>query len=139
VRATSTKKSAAAVIADAVNLLSNDWEKNSTWSGDGKKDKGELPKASATTYNAAMITGADATVGSSYSGGFENLPRFHEDWGSVSCKIRGSFVNIFKSQIATGKWVYGGDHYTAPNRDWDYDPSFNDLSKLPPYTPMAGT
>jgi Tfp pilus assembly protein PilX len=133
-----TKKMPAAVIADAVNLLSNGWESGTTWSGDGKKDKGELPKATATTFNTAMITGANSTVGSQYSGGFENLPRFHENWDSVNCKIRGSFVNIYKSQIAKGAWVYGGDHYTAPIRDWDYDPSFNDLSKLPPYTPMAG-
>ncbi|MFO0980825.1 MAG: hypothetical protein U1E76_03585 [Planctomycetota bacterium] len=125
------EKKPAAVIADAVNLLSNGWTNS--------KSKGQLPAARATTFNFAMITGADSTQGSSYCGGFENLPRFHEDWTGVTCKIRGSFVNIFKSEIARGAWVYGGDHYTAPNRDWDYDPSFNDPSKLPPFTPVAGS
>jgi hypothetical protein len=122
-----TTKQPAAVIADAVNLLSNQW--NDT------KVKGALPKANATTYNMAMITGNDETLGTKYSGGFENLPRFHEDWSGINAKILGSFVKIYASQIATGAWVYGGDHYTAPNRLWDYDTSFNDASKLPPFTP----
>ena len=83
----------------------------------------------------AMITGNDETAGTQYSGGFENLPRFHENWTNVNCKILGSFVKIYASQIATGKWVYGGDHYTAPNRLWDYDLAFNDVKNLPPFTP----
>jgi hypothetical protein len=120
-------KHPAAVISDAVNLLSNAW--NDT------KKKGALPTAKATTFNVAMITGNDETVGSQYSGGFENLPRFHEKWDNVNCTILGSFVKIYASLVAKGAWVYGGDHYTAPNRLWDYDTSFNDASKLPPFTP----
>jgi hypothetical protein len=123
---TSSKKPAA-VIADAVNLLSNAW--------DDSKNKGTLPKAKATTFNMAMITGNDETVGTQYSGGFENLPRFHENWSAVNCTILGSFVKIYASQKATGKWVYGGDRYTAPNRLWDYDTAFNNVANLPPFTP----
>ena len=48
---------------------------------------------------------------------------------------KGSFVKIFASQFATGGWVYGGDRYTAPNRLWDYDTSFNKVENLPPFTP----
>jgi hypothetical protein len=120
-------KQPAAVIADAVNLLSNKW--NDT------KKKGTLPAASATKFDMAMITGNDETFGSQYSGGFENLPRFHENWTNIDCSILGSFVKIYASKIATGAWIYGGDHYTAPNRLWDYDLDFNDASKLPPFTP----
>lgn len=123
----SVNKQPAAVIADAVNLMSNAW--NDT------KKKGQLPVAQPTTWDVAMITGGDETSGSQYSGGFENLPRFHENWDGVKATILGAFVKIYASQIATGKWVYGGDHYTAPTRLWDYDTSFNDASKLPPFTP----
>jgi hypothetical protein len=123
----SVNKHPASIIADAVNLLSNKW--------DDSKTKGTLPKATATIYNVALITGGDETSGSQYSGGFENLPRFHENWDGITASISGSFVKIYASQFATGKWVYGGDHYTAPIRNWDYDTSFNKVGNLPPFTP----
>lgn len=122
-------KKGAAVIGDAVNLLSNSWT--------GTKRPGQLPAASETTFNCAMVTGNSATVGSTYNGGLENLPRFHENWTGRRCNIRGSFVNLYESQYATGAWVYGGDRYTAPARNWTYETDFNDVANLPPFTPMA--
>ena len=123
-------KKPSAIIADAVNLLSNSW--NNT-----KGPSSGLPNASATTYNFAMITGNQNTSAGGYNGGFENLPRFHENWNGVTARIRGSFVNLWRSRIADGAWQYGGNRYTAPNRDWDYDTDFNDPAKLPPFTPLA--
>jgi hypothetical protein len=76
--------------------------------------------------------------GSSYSGGFENFPRFHENWGGINCTINGSFVNFWNSQFATGTWGASGV-YSAPNRLWGYDPMFNTVANLPPFTPMAVT
>jgi len=122
-------KKPAAVIGDAVNLLSNAW--NDT------KTKGTLPAASATTYNVAMVTGNQDTTSGNYNGGFENLPRFHENWTGKVCSITGSFVNAWLSQFATGGWVYGGDRYTAPNRQWAYDTAFNNMANLPPFTPVS--
>jgi len=124
-------KRGCAVIADALNLLSNAW--------DGSKEVGELPTAAATSYNLAFITGNQITSGSAYNGGLENLPRFHEKWSGVPCRIRGSFVNLWESQYATGEWLYGGDRYQAPIRDWGYDEDFNDPESLPPYTPLVVT
>jgi hypothetical protein len=120
-------KKPAAVIADTVNLLSNSWNYSKT--------SGSLPSASHTTFNLAMITGNQVS-GSGYNGGFENLPRFHENWTGRNCNIVGSFVNIWRSQQATGTWVYGGNRYTAPNRNWSFDQDF-DSGKLPPFTPMV--
>ncbi len=124
-------KKGAAVIADAVNLLSNAW--NDT------KTAGSLPNASNTTYNLAMVTGDVATPdgGGDYSGGFENLPRFHENWSNRTATIRGSFVKIFDSQIATDEWRYGGDVYTAPIRNWSFETAFLDFENMPPLTPSA--
>lgn len=124
-------KKPAAVISDAFNVLSNNWKDTKT--------PGTLPTATATAINAAFISGNYSTTPGDYNGGFENLPRFHEKWDGVTCKIRGSFVNIWDSELQTGQWVYGGDNYTAPTRDWNYDTDFNDFSKLPPYTPEVVT
>jgi hypothetical protein len=124
----SVSKKPAAVISDTVNLLSKAW--------DFTKTNGQVKTASDTTYNVAMIMGHRPTNGSQYSGGFENLPRFHEDWSNKTCTILGSFVSPWFSQIATGNWVYGGAYYSAPNRNWSFDTSY-DQGKLPPFTPMV--
>jgi hypothetical protein len=125
----SVNKKPAAIMTDAMNILSNAW--NDT------KTAGTLPVATTTTVNAAFITGNTTTTPGAYNGGLENLPRFHENWTNVSCNIRGSFVNTFCSDVAMGKWVYGGDNYTAPIRNWDYDTNFNNFNNLPPYTPYV--
>lgn len=127
-----TNKKGAAVIADAVNLLSNSWN-------DSKAKGSGLPNASNTTYNVAIISGNQDTTGSAYNGGLENLPRFHENWSGKNCVIKGSFVNTWQSGYASGNWVYGSDRYTAPNRVWSYDTAFNTVSNLPPFTPMSVT
>ena len=71
-----------------------------------------------------------------YNGGLENYPRLHEKWTGVTLSIKGSFVSLWNSQIATGNWVYGNPQYTAPNRLWDYDTDFSS-GNLPPFTPWA--
>jgi hypothetical protein len=126
-------KQGAAVIADAVNLLSNAW--NNT-----KTSTSSLPSATSTTYNVAMITGNTTTVvNGQYNGGLENLPRFHENWSGKTCRITGSFVNAWTSEFATGNWQIGGKFYNAPPRVWNYDTNFNNVAALPPFTPMAVT
>lgn len=126
-------KKGAAVIADAVNLLSNNWN-------DSKAAGGSLPAATQTTYNLAIVTGNTNTVeGGQYNGGLENLPRFHENWSGVVCRITGSFVNTWTSEYASNNWMIGGNYYNAPTRNWSYDPAFNSVANLPPFTPMAVT
>ncbi len=125
------EKKGAAVIADAVNLLSNSWN-------DTKGSVG-LPNASNTTFNVAMISGNVPTPdgGGSYSGGFENMPRFHENWTGRTATIQGSFISLYASEIATAPWVYGGNCYTAPTRNWSFDPALQDIENMPPFTPNA--
>jgi hypothetical protein len=124
-------KQPAAIICDALNLLSNSWnDANSTAGVDSRV-------ASATTVNAAFISGIVATVGSDYSGGLENYPRLHENWSGKTLYIRGSFVELWESLVARGEWQYGSPVYKAPGRNWDYDTDFNDPNNLPPFTPFA--
>ncbi len=124
-------KKGSSVIADAVNLLSNAW--------DDSKTPGTLPGADNTKYNVAMVSGGVPTPdgGGSYSGGFENLPRFHERWSGREAKIRGAFINIYDSDFAVSPWRYGGDVYKAPIRNWEFDEDLQDINNLPPFTPNA--
>jgi hypothetical protein len=125
-------------MTDALNLLSNNWDDTT----DQAKidDHGTKPGAAPTTYNMAYITGNQVTDPSQgrqgYNGGLENLPRFHENWGSSNpCRIRGSFVNLWESEYGTGRWYDAV--YSPPTRDWNFDSDFFDFNKLPPFTPYA--
>jgi len=119
-------KKPASVICDALNILSNNWN-DSTPLGDRV--------ATNTEANAAFIAGNNTTSIGDYNGGLENYPRFLENWSGKIFKYRGSFVGLWNSQLAQGRWDRGG--YTPPNRDWNYDTDFNNSNKLPPFTPYA--
>lgn len=122
-----TNKQPAAIMTDAFNVLSSSW--------DDTKKAGTLPIAHPTNLNVAIMTGSHPTTEGEYNGGFENLPRFHEQWNGSPAEIRGSFVHAWDSEIALGKWAYGDDRYTALSRDWDYDIALDDPNFLPPFTP----
>ncbi len=119
----------ASIIADSLNILSNKWR------DDNSRKHLNYRAANPTTINCAFIAGIHPTEGTSYSGGLENYPRLHEKWSGITLTIKGSFVQLWNSTIATGKWQYGNPYYTAPNRNWSYNSAFND--KPPPFTPWA--
>lgn len=123
-------KKPAAVVCDSVNLLSNNW--NDSHSGGALSTR----TASSTTYNTAFIAGVDNTTPGYYNGGLENYPRLHEGWSGKTLSIKGSFVELWNAQIATGAWQYGGTQYTAPIRNWNYDTDFT-VNNMPPFTPWA--
>ncbi len=123
-------KKPTAVIGDSVNLLSNGWNDTNSTKTLSKRT------ASNTTINTAFIAGVDNTTSGHYNGGLENYPRLHEGWSGKTLSIRGSFVELWNSQVAQGGWVYGSPQYTAPNRNWDYDTDFN-VNNMPPFTPWA--
>lgn len=130
----SVNKKPASLMADAVTFLSNSWasggyDAKSTWS---KSDR----QASNTTVNCSYLTGNVETTSTNYSGGFENLPRFLESWGSSRHMYwSGSAVNLWNSTQAIGQW--GGSYYDPPARDWSYDTDLDDPNKLPPETPVV--
>ena len=125
----SKSKKPAALMADAVTFLSSTWDDT----------KGSLDKSvripTATTVNAAFLTGNTETTDANYNGGLENLPRFLEDWSNVKFSLRGSIVNLWNSRQAKGTW--GGPYYSPPIRDWAYDIDFDDPSNLPPESPVV--
>jgi len=118
----------AALIADAVTILSNSWS-------DSNANKSiDYRTASNTTVNAALLAGfmpsgyiSAAGVEYGYSGGANNYPRFLENWNNKYLTYFGSMVELFQSTTFTGKWDTG-DIYAPPVRSWNYDTNYDTTS-----------
>ena len=131
----STNKIPAAILADSMNVLSSGWSDANSALAIGSR------VASSTTINSAFLAGTDVTgntegaggQGGAYNGGVENYPRFHENWSGKIMTYRGSFVSLGKPRHVSGLW--SAQSYNPPNRDWNYDTSFNNAANLPPITP----
>lgn len=132
----------AAILADAITVLSNNWGPNSS------DTKGNLStsnrSATNTTVNAAFATGPSAeSAPGAGNGQLENNIRFLEDWsGGKTFTYKGSIVDLWHSQQATGAWRSPGNgsgpppqYYQAPVRNWSYDTLFN--TDPPPGTPSG--
>jgi hypothetical protein len=137
----------AAVLADAVMFLSNNWNDansanpiNGIVDAYGNADNSTGRFATATTYKAAIMAGTipsgyDPTPnlpanGDNYGagGGAHNFPRMLERWKTVSgtnidMTFKGSMVQLFTSKMFTGAWQTG-DVYNPPNRAWSYNEDF---------------
>lgn len=121
----------AAVVADAISILSAGWnDANSALTIDKRT-------AIATTVNAAFLAGIVPTTTAHYSGGVENFPRFLENWSGQAFTYNGSMVVMFESKVATAPWPGTGVVYNPPIRNWAFDQNFHDVNKLPPGTPCA--
>ena len=125
----------AAVLADAVTFLSNNWS-----DGNSSLDLSNR-SASNTTYNVAILggfmpSGYQPASGSQYgySGGANNFARFLEDWDDKYCTYYGSMVELFQSKVATGKWDTGVI-YRPPLRRWNFDTNYRTVA--PPGSPDA--
>jgi hypothetical protein len=110
----------AAIISDAVTILSNSWSDALS---------GTVPAATNTTVNAGIISGIVPSGNGYYSGGVENFPRFLEDWSNKTVTYYGSMIELFTSQQGIGHWG-ASNVYNPPNRAWYFDTNF--VSKPPP-------
>lgn len=102
----------------------------------------DFSNATAMGIYAAYLANVDNSVAgggypTGYNGGFENYPRFHEDWSNRTLNYRGSYVSLGTPQHANGTWNTQGAFYSPPNRNWDYDARFDDAAMLPPVTPQV--
>ncbi len=135
----SINKIPAAIMGDAFNVLSNNWNLDDSKSTQSLSNR----TPSNTTINSAVLAGTDTTGGiegaggqnGAYNGGLENYPRMHENWSGKTLTYYGSFVSLGNSQHSDGAWKYGSPQYNAPGRDWHYDTDFNNAANLPPITP----
>jgi hypothetical protein len=128
----------AAVLADAVTVLSNNWAPNNS---DAKGNLATSTRpATPTTVNAALALGPSVeSVMGQGNGQLENDIRFLEDWNSNTFTYNGSIIDLWHSQQAVGTWQCcgsgGTQYYTAPQRIWSYDTLFN--TTPPPGTPQG--
>ena len=134
----------AAILADAVTVLSNGW----TDLNDMKNPTILVPGArvaTSTYYRMAIAAGKNKTF--SYptgtisrdwgtDGGLHNFIRYLEAWGGVNLNYNGSLVSLYYSQYATGTFKCCNTVYGAPNRRYQFDKLFLTPSNLPPGTPL---
>jgi hypothetical protein len=133
--------SAAAVIADAVTLLSNNFDDRNTYF----YDPNSIPavrNAGSTYFRVAIASGKNRPFfqpgfgAGDYGtdGGVHNFIRYLENWGGVTSHYRGSLVSMFYARYANG--IYGNPQvYSPPTRDYSFDTDFLNPTNLPPGTP----
>jgi hypothetical protein len=141
---------AAAIIADAVTLLSTNWNDIRSFTSPGWANNADvaanLDRDAATTgYRMAVITGkgrtfpkpnwAEASFGS--DGGVHNFFRLLENWGGQTIRYRGSLVSLYFNRQGTGIFkCCDYDVYNPGTRAWEFDTNFLLPNLLPPGTPM---
>jgi hypothetical protein len=145
---------AAAVIADAVTLLSNQWSDAGSLNNPIKPGTdicvAPVPSCSRkatvpTWYRLAIAAGknanfkkpawdAGATSDNGTDGGVHNFLRYVESWGT-DLNYLGSIVSLYYSQYDTGIFKCCTTVYSPPHRVYKFDTLFLDPTKLPPGTP----
>ena len=142
-----TGHAAAAVIADAVTLLSNQWSELTSLNNPSDANSGPRP-AVTTYYRTAIAAGKNVnfpspsfststTYGFGTDGGLHNFLRFLEDWSNDKLYYKGSLVSLYYSTYATGTFkCCAYSVYQPPDRNYTFDSDFATPSGLPPGTPM---
>jgi hypothetical protein len=144
---------AAAVIADTVTLLSNQWQ-DAGVIGAGTKVGSLLYPTDATLYRPAVTTyyrvaiaagktitfphpSFDSTAYFGTDGGLHNFLRFLENWNGDTLNYKGSLVSLYYSTYNTGTFkCCNYSVYEPPTRNYKFDPLFAQPQNLPPGTPM---
>jgi hypothetical protein len=127
----------AAVIADTITLLSNNW--NDIVDMNNPNNLGGRTGAS-TYYRTAIAAGKNRNFPQSgyeqdfgTDGGLHNFLRYLESWGSP-LYYRGSLVSLYYAQYNTGTYK-SGLVYAPPTRNYYFDTDFLNPVNLPPGTP----
>jgi hypothetical protein len=132
----------ASIAADAITILSNNWDDANSFANPFKLSK---RVASDTVIRFGMLSGDPITGDKNelYSpssdgqrnGGAHNYKRFLENWGNKRLNYVGSLINLFNSRNNNGFFKCCSTVYSPPIRDWTFDPTFLDVNRLPPGTP----
>ncbi len=135
---------AASVAADAVTLLSDNW--NDVNSYIAPYNNG-LRNAVNTQYRVAIIAGkqipfaippGEGQVDFGTDGGLHNFLRYIENWNGNTLTYEGSLVSFYFSRQAIG--LYKGTPYSPPSRQYAFDNNFTQGPQwLPPRTPSLRT
>ena len=136
----------AAVIADAVTMLSNNF--NDIRSFMSPHIVTVSRPASTTYYRVAVISGKGLSFAKPTSngedhtdfgtdGGAHNFLRYIEHWNNGSTlNYRGSLVSFYTNRQAVGLYKCCEVVYSPPTRGYNFDTDFLTPILLPPRTPM---
>ena len=143
---------AAAVIADAVTLLSDDWNDLQSTVGTliTNIPGGSLRNPSHDGYYRLAIAGgknmtfplptfttpAAPPRDFGTDGGLHNFLRYLENWGSQTVNYKGSLVSLYYSTYNTGIFKCCSTVYGVPTRNYIFDNDFTVPAGLPPGTPL---
>ncbi|MCZ6752009.1 MAG: hypothetical protein O7E51_09305, partial [Acidobacteria bacterium] len=137
--------SSAAIIADAVSFLSNNWRDVNSFDDATYVGVATSRIAVNSWYRVAVSAGKNiswphpAWAGGAQDwgldGGTHNFLRYLERWSGQSFNYRGSLVSLYYSEYAVGIYKCCSTVYTPPTRNYNFDTDFLDPSTLPPGTP----
>jgi hypothetical protein len=136
----------AAVIADAVTLLSNAFNDLGSFQSP-HDDTSAARNASTTWYRMAVISGKGLTfpmpttnsndhTDFGTDGGAHNFLRYIENWSGDTLNYRGSIVSFYTNRQAVGVYKCCDVVYQPPTRGYHFDSDFLTITLLPPRTPM---
>ena len=139
----------ASVVADAVTLLSNNWNDVNSFAFPYLNVTNKRV-ASDTTYRLAISGGKGIpfqlpAVGANPNdfgtdGGVHNFLRYLEDWGggapTGTLWYEGSIVSMYYSHQGVGTYKCCTTVYSPPTRAYAFDTNFLTPNLLPPLTPM---
>jgi len=137
-----TPHSAAAIIADAVTVLSNNWTDANSLNNPTNMGG----RNAATTYYRMAVAGGKnipfpvpgwgASQDFGTDGGLHNFLRYLENWGGQTLFYNGSLVSMYYSEYNTGVFKCCATVYSPPTRSYAFDTLFLNPANLPPGTPM---
>jgi Tfp pilus assembly protein PilX len=140
---------AAAVIADAVTLLSNNWDDRRSLLGNPSGGTNSVTdpnnRRAATTYYRVAVAGGKnlnfprpswGAQDFGTDGGVHNFLRYIENWGGFTLNYKGSLVNLYYSTYNTGIFKCCTSVYSPPTRNYFFDSDFALPQGLPPGTPL---
>jgi hypothetical protein len=145
----------ASLVCDAFFPLSKNWydsessiypdnlgKRKADWSAGATAETsmraGVIAGNNLSALGSALLPGPDAGNPASESrlnGGMHNFPRFLEDW-DARWNFVGSFIPLYRSTQAVGQYNADSTIYSPPTRDWAFDSTFKEPTKLPPGTPL---
>jgi hypothetical protein len=132
---------ATSVIADAVTLLSNNWNDDTSFAQ--PYIVGNRNRLTQTWYRIAIIGGkgpwfpqpAGTATDFGTDGGVHNFLRYLEN-GDQPVNYLGSIATFFYNRQGVGTYKCCNTVYGAPQRNYNFDSDFLDPAKLPPNTPV---
>lgn len=137
-----TPHAAAAILADTVTVLSNNWNDGNSML---HPDNMGFRPASTTHYRMAVAAGKNIPfpqptwgAGNDFGtdGGMHNFLRYLENWGGQHLYYNGSLVSMYYSEYNTGVFKCCNAVYSPPTRHYSFDTLFLNPANLPPGTPM---